>query len=118
MRAGRLLSRAVIRRPVEERGPLGSVVTVYPQVGTAWVEVRVPRRMLANYGAGEMPTGTMEAELRDRIDVQMRDVLVVVAGPEIGTRWRVESPPHRPGRGETLVLLSVFNDPLNEGQTG
>jgi head-tail adaptor len=118
MRAGRLRSRAVIRRPTETRGPLGSVETTYPQVGMAWVDVRVPRRMIANYGAGELPTGTMEAELRDRIDLRMRDVLEIVAGPETGTRWRVISPPHRPGRGELLVLLEVFNDPLTEEGTG
>lgn len=118
MRAGRLRSRAVIRRPVEERGPLGSIETTYPQIGMVWADVRVPRRMLANYGAGELPSGTMEAELRDRVDLQMRDVLVIVAGPETGTRWRAITPPHRPGRGELLVLLEVFNDPLTEGATG
>ena len=117
MRAGRLRSRAVIRRPTETRGEYGDVITTYPPVGMAWVDVRVPRRMIANYGAGELPTGTMEAELRAHIDVQMRDVLEIVAGPERGTRWRAVSPPHRPGRGELLILLEVFNDELpDEGE--
>lgn len=117
MRAGRLRSRAVIRRPTETRGPLGSVETTYPLVGMAWVDVRVPRRMIANYGAGELPAGTMEAELRAHIDLQMRDVLEIVAGPERGTRWRAVTPPHRPGRGDLLTLVEVFNatlPPLDE----
>lgn len=84
MRAGRLRSRAIIRRPTEDRQPLGDVETTYPAVGMAWVEVRPPRRLLANYGAGEIPEGRMEAELREHIDVRMRDVLEIIAGPESG----------------------------------
>lgn len=118
MRAGSLRSRAVIRRPTETRGPGGSVVTTYPLVGRAWIEVRVPRRMITNYGAGEVPTGTMEVEMRDRTDLRQRDVLQIIAGPERGTAWRAISPPHRPGRGELLCLVEVFNStlpPLEEG---
>lgn len=118
MRAGRLRSRAVIRRPTEERGGLGDVETTYPPVGMAWVDVRPPRRMIANYGAGEIPAGTMEAELRAHIDVRMRDVLEIVAGPERGTRWRAVSPPHRPGRGELLILLEVYEPELPVEEPG
>src|SRR5690625_758205 len=118
MRAGRLRSRAMVRRPTEGRGALGDVETAYPAVGMAWIDVRPPRRMLASYGAGELPAGTMEAELRAHIDVQMRDVLEIVAGPERGTRWRAVSPPHRPGRGELLILLEVYEPELPVEEPG
>lgn len=107
----------MIRRPTETRGELGSVETTYPVVGMAWVDVRPPRRMITNYGAGELPTGTMEVELRAHIDVQMRDVLEIIAGPERGTRWRAVTPPHRPGRGESLILVEVLNEPLPEPES-
>ena len=112
MRAGRLRSRAIIRRPTEARQPLGDVETTYPAVGMAWVDVRPPRRLVANYGAGEIPEGRMEAELRAHIDVRMRDVLEIVAGPEAGTRWRAVSPPHRPGDGSLVILLEVYEPEL------
>ena len=112
MRAGRLRSRAIIRRPTEERQPLGDVETTYPAVGMAWVDVRPPRRLVANYGAGEIPEGRMEAELRAHIDVRMRDVLEIVAGPETGTRWRAVSPPYRPGDGSLVILLEVYEPEL------
>jgi hypothetical protein len=93
-------------------------MTTYPLVGRAWIEVRVPRRMITSYGAGEVPTGTMEVEMRDRIDLRQRDVIQIEAGPERGTAWRAISPPHRPGRGDLLSLVEVFNatlPPLEEG---
>lgn len=114
MRAGRLRSRAVIRRPVEERGYLGAVETTYRPVMMAWTDIRPPRRLIANYGAGEVPAGTMEAEMRGHIDVQMRDAIEIVAGPEAGTRWRVVSPPHRPGDGSLLILLEVLEEEIPE----
>lgn len=114
MRAGRLRSRAEIRRPTETRGQYGEVETTYPLVGMAWVDVRVPRRMLGNYGAGEVPVGTMEIEMRDRIDLRVRDAIVIVAGPEAGTRWRAITPPHRPGRGELLAMVEVLDEEIRD----
>jgi len=85
---------------------------MYQPVGMAWVDVRPPRRLVANYGAGEVAEGRMEAELREHIDVRMRDVIEIVAGPEAGTRWRAVAPPHRPGDGSLVILLEVYEPEL------
>lgn len=114
MRAGRLSSRARIRRPVEERDQHRNTVVRWPIFGTAWLSVRPPRRMLSSFGAGEVPTGTMEVELRAQAWLEVRDVIEIYAGPEAGTKWRVIAPPHRPGDGSLLALVEVYNGELPE----
>jgi head-tail adaptor len=114
MRAGRLTSRARVRRPVETRDRLRNTVVVWPSFGTAWMAVRPPRRMLSSFGAGEVPAGTMEVEMRAQAELQARDVLEIYAGPEAGTKWRVISPPYRPGDGSMLALVEVYIGELPE----
>lgn len=114
MRAGALRSRARIRRPVETRDQHRNTVVTWSVSEMIWVAMRPPRRMLASTGAGEQADGTMEVEMRDRVTVNMRDILEVISGPEAGTNWRVTTPPHRPGRGDLFALVEVYNGPLPE----
>jgi hypothetical protein len=55
----------------------------------------------------------MEVEMRDGVDLRARDVVEVYAGPEKGTKWRVLTT-HRPGYGNLLALLEVYNGELGE----
>jgi hypothetical protein len=106
-------SLVAVRRPNGSTGtPLRSTKTVYPEVEQAWAELRPPKLMASSFGAGEQPTGSMEAELHEGADVRFRDVLEVLAGPEAGTAWRVVAPPHRPGNGPLLVMLELFSGDL------
>lgn len=116
MRAGRLTSRARVRRPVETRDRLRNTVVVWPSFGTTWLSVRAPRRLLTSFGAGEVPAGTMEIEMRAGGELRERDVLEIYGGPEAGTKWRVISPPHRPGDGSLLALVEVYVGELPEGE--
>lgn len=117
MRAGRLTSRARIRRPVEQRDAYRNTVVVWPVVVAIWLAVRPPKRLLSSFGAGEVPAGSMEVELRAGADLQARDILEVYAGPEAGTKWRVISP-HRPGDGSLVALVEVYAGELPEPPAG
>lgn len=111
MRAGRLRSRVRIHRPREVRGALGETVTAHDAVASAWVQMGVPERRLLSYGAGELPDGSVGLETHGAVDLRARDVVEVLAGPEAGTRWTVQTT-HRPGTGQALAVLAVHAGPI------
>lgn len=112
MRAGHLRSRGRIYREIETRDEYRNTIKTWVVVGTTWMEVRPPKRLLTSFGAGEISTGTMEVELRP-MDLKANDVIKIYAGPESGTQWRVINP-HDTGKGQMLALLEIYNGDLND----
>lgn len=73
---------------------------VYESARCAFWPILAP---LGDYGAGETPEGRTGAMLEKQIDVHDRDIIVTIAGPEVGKRWRVlanRHPGRRFGRGK------------------
>lgn len=111
VKAGRLRSVAEFYRPGETRNARGASVLAHTRIGQGWVGVEIPRRTIGNYGAGEMPAGTMEMTAHGAAPLAQRDVVRITAGPESGTAWRVETV-HRTGNGELLASVVPYNEPL------
>lgn len=111
MRSGRFKSRVRIYRPTSSRNARGATIVEHQLVGTAWIDISTLRRALQNFGAGEMPQGSMEIDAYAAADIRSRDVIEVFAGPEVGSTWRVEGVT-RPGNSSLLGVLTPYNEPL------
>lgn len=110
-RAGSLKSFAEFYRPGTARNARGATTSSHTLIGSGWIGIGLPSRRLANYGAGELPAGTMEIAGHEGSPLAARDVVKITAGPEAGTTWRI-GPPHRPGTGELLATALPYNEPL------
>ncbi len=93
--------------------PLASVELQWIESGRAWMELREPRRTLKDYGAGEAPSGEMEALGHLHTDIDVRDGIEVLSGPEAGSRWRVMTVDH-PRGNSTHARLTVHNRTFEE----
>lgn len=111
MRTGALRSFAEFYRPGSTRNARGATIPTHTLVGTGWVGIDLPSRRLANYGAGELPAGTMQLTAHEGVTLASRDVVKVTAGPEVGSAWRVGSA-FRPGTGEMIATVTPYNEPL------
>lgn len=67
---------------------------VYLNARCAFWPIQTP---ITDLGAGETPDGKTGASFEKQIDVQDRDIIVTISGPEAGKRWRVVANRH-PGR--------------------
>lgn len=104
-----------IRRPTattDATDALADEVTTYPVVAAAVRFALVPPKLrLRDYGAGELPAGSMEFYAGAAAPLQRFDVLVVDTGPEAGTVWKIESV-RRPRGHHTEGVASPRDEPL------
>lgn len=88
----------------EVRGTLGSVRTSWSEAGREWGGFVPAHLTMRSYGAGEAPAGLREVEFRAPSRVTERVGLEAIAGPFVGTKWRVVAvDPATPGRITTRV---------------
>ena len=89
------------RLGVEER-----TYTPIASLGAAFNRSTAP---VGDVGPGVMPIGSRRFYLRPDANVQARDVLEIIAGPETGTTWEVDEPPTIPRSHHTQVDSIVWN---------
>lgn len=89
------------RLGVEERN-----YTAIASLGAAFNRSTAP---VGDIGPGVAPIGSRRFYLRPDANVQARDVLEIIAGPETGTTWEVDEPPTRPRSHHTQVDSIVWN---------
>lgn len=101
---------AVIYDPTETRGTLKSVTTTWTEAGGAYVSFTPDDSIrIANYGAGELPSGRREMRFVAPFDLlEARQGVEVSSGPEGGTKWRVLNV-DRSDRILVLALVEPFN---------
>lgn len=102
--AGRLRSLATVWRPQEEDAALATVQTRFADAGRVWLGFGQGRRGIRDYGTGEQVDNATPATAHGRADVQRLDVLEITAGPEAGTRWKVEG---RDASDPSWLILSL-----------
>jgi hypothetical protein len=111
MRAGAARDLCNVKRRSETRDDYADVAAGFATAGQAWVNIRRDTGVLQDYGAGEQPRGGAKGEAHFHADIQERDVLEVIAGPDDGTNWLVESVFHPGGQQKDLVL-SIYTGSL------
>jgi hypothetical protein len=95
-------SQVRIWRPTETRGAYRAPDDDYDPVTTPTRPnacMEYPGGTLVNEGAGEKDISRRRWYLDRSCDVRERDVLEVIAGPRVGSRWRVDGEPDKPSGG-------------------
>lgn len=103
MRAGPLQNLATCYRRSETRDAVGDVGAGWTAGEQMWISLERAGGGLQDFGAGDQPTGRAKAWTNEYSDVEIRDVLRVTAGPDVGTDWRVMDVFHAAG-GLTLTV--------------
>lgn len=102
-----------IWRPTTVLGEMREEIRTYVRVldppGVPNAMVNRPRAPLANSGPGLTPTGTRRIYMATGTDVQPRDVVELVAGPDAGDVIEIDEPPTRP-RGHHVQLVGRLFD--------
>jgi hypothetical protein len=106
MRIGTLRNKVTVYRPQGTRDAYGDVGG-YSAGETFFVAIKRDNSGLRDYGAGDQPVIAAKGMARYGVNVQIRDVLNVTAGPEEGTKWRVLAAFH-PGARHTDLVLEQF----------
>lgn len=101
VRIWRPTANADNRLGVEER-----TYTVVASVGCALNRSTAP---VGDIGPGVEPIGSRRFYMRPDANVQPRDVLEIIAGPETGSTWEVDEPPTKPRSHHTQVDTIVWN---------
>lgn len=105
MRAGDARNLVTVYRRSETRDDYGDVSPGWTaQPVQAWVSINRDRAALVDYGAGDQPRGAAKGRAHFLADIQIRDVLRVTDGPDVGTDWLVAGVFHPGGRDSDLVL--------------
>lgn len=110
MKIGELRNRATAYRPTETPDEYADVLSGYAEGDSFWVGIKRERNGLIDQGPGDQPAVTAIGQARFGVDVLARDVLDVVSGPEVGTRWRVLAAFHPAKRHTDLVLEQFTGD--------
>lgn len=105
MRAGAARDLCNVHRRSETRDSYGDVAAGYAALAEqAWVEIRRDTGALQDYGAGDQQRAQAKGRAHFRADIEPRDVLEVMAGPDEGTSWLVEAVFHAGGQDKDLAL--------------
>ena len=98
------LSAALVAGPLGEESRTYVLVTAAPAGFNACVNR--PRAPVADAGPGFAPIGTRIVYMTASADVQLRDLLELVTGPDAPEVVEVDEPPTRP-RGHHLELSCI-----------
>jgi hypothetical protein len=93
-------------RPVRSRGAhREQIQALEPVIEPDGLNARVssPTGLLADTGPGLTMVGERKVYMNTSLDVQKRDILELVSGPNAPATLEVDGPPHRP-RGHHLEL--------------
>ncbi len=94
---------------------LGAQTRTHTQVGTLQgAAVNRESAPMADQGVGMVPTGRRRLYMRPDANVQERDVVQIVDGPDAGGTWEVDQPPTRPRGHHTQVDAIAWNGQLPE----
>jgi len=74
--------------------------------------VNRPTAPLGDKGPGLAPIGERRIYMAPETDVQARDVLELVAGPDAGQRFEVDEPPTRPGNDHVQLRCRFWEGDL------
>lgn len=84
-------------RCTPERSSLGvEERTYFVHVAEAGAKVNRSTAPVADTGPGMQPTGSRRLYMRTDVDVQARDLVELVTGPDAGQFWEVDQPPTKP----------------------
>lgn len=104
-----------IWRPTVTKDDLGAESREYAAVAEHPCALKRPTAPLADLGAGLAPTGRRRFYLRPDVDVQLRDIVEVVSGPDAAgeqATWEVDEPPTKPRGHHTQVDAITWNGNL------
>lgn len=85
-----------IWRPVTVQDRFGTERSEYVPVGTALAKVNRATAPLADVGPGLSAQGRRRLYFQPEVDVRIRDVLELIAGPDAPQRLEADEPPTRP----------------------
>lgn len=111
-------SRVRIWRPLTLQGTLGEEKRRYNLVATVGAAINRSRSPVAPASAGLAPTGILRLYFRPDTDVEPRDVLEVISGPDAGSlrsrTWEVNEYPVHPRGHHTQVDCIEWHGTLQE----
>lgn len=90
---GMLDSSIRVWRPTESKGRVGQVDRSYTVFITTQAFINRSVAPVAPVGGGLAPTGRRRLYIRPNLNVQKRDVIEIIGGPEIATTWEVDEVP-------------------------
>lgn len=90
-------------RPVVSKDDYGAESSDYQLVASLNAAVNRSSAPVADIGPGFAPTGTRRVYLRPDAQVQPRDVVELVTGPDAPGTWEVDEPPTHPRGHHTQV---------------
>lgn len=97
-------------RPTPERSRLGVEERTYsvvaPSLGAKVNRSSAPE---ADAGPGFQPVGARRVYMRPDVDVQARDLLELLTGPDAPQFWEVNEPPTRPQGHHTQLDCIAWN---------
>lgn len=95
-----------IWRSTSTKDDLGAESRTYAPIAEAQCALKRPTAPLADLGAGLAPTGRRRFYMRPDQDIQLRDVVEILSGPDAGgaqRTWEVDEPPTIPRGHHTQV---------------
>lgn len=99
-----------IWRPTPERSALGVDERTYRvQIPAARAKVNRSTAPSADTGPGMQPTGSRRLYMRPDADIQARDLVELVAGPDAPQFWEVDQIPSRPMGHHTQLDCIAWN---------
>jgi hypothetical protein len=103
-------------RPSKALGPQRNEIVTYAQVGTDSLVpnavVNRPSARLGDPGPGLTPVGERRLYMTVTANIQARDVVQFVSGPDAGYRGEVDDAPTRPRNNHTEIVTKVWRGKL------
>ena len=97
-----------VRRPTESYdNPLRVLERAYPVVGTYPAAVNRTKARIGDAGPGLAPIGDRVVYMEASADVEARDILELMSGPDAPEQLEIDRPPTRP-RGHHTELICLF----------
>lgn len=97
---------AQIWRPTVTLGPRREEVRSYAKLGgEVRAGIRRPTARVGDAGPGLAPIGERVFYFQPEVDVEPRDIIELLSGPDAPGTWEVDSPPTRP-RGHHVELTT------------
>lgn len=104
----------VWRPTADANNRLGAETRTYSPIATLGAALNRSTAPVGDIGPGMAPIGSRRFYLRPDANVQARDLLEIISGPETGSTWEVDEPPTRPRSHHTQVDSIVWNGVLPE----
>lgn len=107
-------STARIWRPVSEKDVIGVEQPEYIVIGELGCAINRSRAPSVDIGPGTTPVGSIRLYFVASANIEPRDVLEVLTGPDAGRTWEVNEPPVRPRGHHTQVDCIEWSGKLPE----